>query len=301
MKMPEGWYAFVSPSELNLNRPTALRRMGMNWVVWRKSNGQWIAQKDQCPHRSARLSLGWVEGDCIRCPFHGFSFNDEGQCTYVPEIDRAAPGLKVETYHLIEKTDFLWIPWRNPQQKSPSWFDELDHSEFTYCQSRHRWANHFSRCVESQLDYVHLPFVHKNSIGKGFDPQRQVVWKLSPEALRVDLGPEGSGKGFFEFRFANVWRLVISEKMVQTLMFVPVDENETLIYARAYHKFTRIPILRQLIAWVSARIANPYILAQDQRVVLSQLAGDVREAEKDEMLLPSDRAIQAFRRWLNEK
>lgn len=301
MELPAGWYAFASPKELSPHRPHALRRFGEDWVVWRSANQGWIAQVDRCPHRSAKLSLGRIEGNCIECPFHGFQFNSQGLCTWVPEIKRDSPGLKIESSVLIEKHDFLWIHWGRNQGPSPSpeipWFSELESSDFTFSSHTGRWKKHFSRCVENQLDYAHLPFVHSNSIGRGFDPSRNVTWHLKDDSIRVYLGEEGPATGYFEFRYPNVWKLFISPKMVQTLMFVPVDENETWIYARAYHRFTRIPILREFIAWVSAQLVNPYILGQDRRVVLSQEPGDVRKAH-GEHLFPSDRAITAFRKWL---
>ncbi len=296
MKLPAGWYAFASPKELSWKKPNSLRRFGIDWVVWRSLNKTWVAQEDRCPHRSAKLSLGRIVGNCIECPFHGFRFDSEGICTFVPEIKRDSPGLKLESYVLTEKYNFFWINWGNSQSSEIPWFSELENGVFSYSSHTSCWKKHFSRCVESQLDYVHLPFVHSNSIGRGFDPSRSVTWKLQDSTIRVYLGDEGPTTGYFEFRYPNIWKLSISPKMVQTLMFVPVDENETWIYSRAYHCFTRVPILREWMAWFFAQITNPYILAQDRRVVLSQDPDDVRNAH-GERLFPSDRAIIAFRKW----
>ena len=299
MKLPSGWYAFADPKELSRSKPNRMRRFGMDWVVWRNSQGYWIAQRDACPHRSARLSLGKINKNCLICPFHGFRFNDQGVCVHVPEIQRGAPGLKLQSSALVERHGFLWMRWGETQAEGPHWFAELENSEFTYASSRHLWPTHFSRCVENQLDYAHLPFVHAKTIGRGVDPARPVPWVLSAESLRVHLGETEVGTNFFEFRFPNIWRLVVSPKMVQTLMFVPVDHEQTLIYTRSYQRFTRLPILRNLVAWASARLANPLILNEDLRVVLSQTPRDVRSLDLEETLLPSDRAIVAFRKWLS--
>lgn len=297
MKLPAGYYAFASPSELSAKKPNALRRLGMDWVVWQGEQGQWVAQSDRCPHRSARLSGGRVKNGQLECPFHGFCFDTTGTCTHVPELKRDAPGLKLRTTPLTLKYDFLWLPWQLEGNAQIPWFDELENPEFTYCCVKKNWKTHFSRCVENQLDYAHLPFVHSNSIGRGFDPSRKVTWDIQEKGIRVYLGENAPKTGFFEFHYPNVWQLHISNKMVQTLMFVPVDEQNTLIYARAYHRYTQIPVLRELIAWVSAHLANPYILAQDEKVVLTQEPRDVRDCT-DEHLFPSDRAILTFRKWL---
>ncbi len=53
-------------------------------------------------------------------------------------------------------------------EESPPWFEEIDNS-FEMAESVHEWPTHISRCVENQLDYAHLPFVHSNTIGKNFE------------------------------------------------------------------------------------------------------------------------------------
>jgi len=46
------------------------------------------------------------------------------------------------------------------------WFDSIDDS-FSYSTLRDLWATHYSRAIENQLDSVHVPFVHKTTIGRG--------------------------------------------------------------------------------------------------------------------------------------
>jgi phenylpropionate dioxygenase-like ring-hydroxylating dioxygenase large terminal subunit len=292
MNLPSGWYAFGSPREFSSKKPIAVQRFGLEMVVWRTKNGDWIAQEDRCPHRSAKLSLGWVsKNDCLTCPFHGFEFDPQGKCSFVPEIGRNAPGLKIQTWKLIERHGFLWIPWREPQTEGPNWFAELETENFSYGESSHVWKKHFSRCVENQLDFAHLPFVHRRTIGRGFDPKIQAGWELNDRSLRVNLRT-----GYFEFRFPNIWTLGISPRLHQTLMFVPVHETETRLYVRSYLAAPKILWLRQIAANIST-FFNRFILAEDHDVVMSQSPGDVTLAS-GEHLFPSDRAIQFFRNWL---
>ena len=299
MKLPKGCYVFSSVKGLSLKKPNSLKRFGVDWVVWRNQEGQWIAQKDRCPHRSARLSLGKIKGNCIECPFHGFRFDSSGGCSFVPEIGRSAPGVKIESHFLIDQYGYLWIYWGGNENQKINWFSELENSGFTSGTATQLWHTHFSRCVENQLDYAHLPFVHSNSIGKNFDPAIKMSWIFEKESIRGYLGMAGPSTGYFEFRYPNVWKLQISPNFAQTLAFVPVDEHSTLIYSRSYHRITQLPLIRQCIAWMSAKIANPYILSQDRRVVLDQAPVDVREAQ-DESLFPSDRGIIQFRAWLGK-
>ncbi len=64
------WYP-VAPSWQVANAPIGLTRLGEQLVVWRDQEGRVHALEDRCPHRGARLSLGWNLGDRVACWYHG--------------------------------------------------------------------------------------------------------------------------------------------------------------------------------------------------------------------------------------
>lgn len=300
MQLPPGWYVVGTPREFKGRGPHAVRRFGVDWVLWRNASQQWILQADRCPHRGARLSQGSFSSrsgneKCLACPFHGFEFDSTGECVHVPETGKAAPGLKVKTSPLVEKHGFLWMPWRSPVSTSPGiWFEDLSNQGFRYGELVRDWDVHFTRSVENQLDYAHLPFIHRTTIGRGFNPAVVADFNLDERALRVQFG--SGGGGYFEFRFGNIWQLFISKTYRQTLCFVPVDSGTTRLYLRSYVGFTPFPWLRQ---WL-ARLSMPFsavILGQDYRVVRGQTPRDVTQPNA-EILMRSDRAIHAFREWL---
>jgi phenylpropionate dioxygenase-like ring-hydroxylating dioxygenase large terminal subunit len=300
MQLPSGWYVVGTPREFRGRRPHTVRRFGVDWVLWRNSSQQWILQSDRCPHRGARLSQGEFthrngNGKCITCPFHGFEFDSEGECVHVPETGKAAPGLKLQTIHLVEKHGFLWMPWKAPTAPGPDiWFEDLCDKDFRYSEMVRDWDVHFTRSVENQLDYAHLPFLHRTTIGRGFNPAIAAEFTLDERALRVHLGSKGGG--YFEYRFGNIWQLFISQNYRQTLCFVPVDGGTTRLYLRSYAGFTPFSWIRQWIARLSMPF-NALILHQDYRVVRGQTPQDVTHPH-GEILLRSDRAIYAFREWL---
>lgn len=294
MGLPPGWYAIGTPREFRHRKLRAVRRFGRDWIIRQDRNNRWIAQEDLCPHRSARLSQGKIINDCVTCPFHGFQFDAHGKAAFVPEINRDAPGLRIETFELREAHGFLWIGWGGASGELP-WFEDLDR-HFTFASSIHVWPQHFTRCVENQLDYTHLPFVHATTIGRGFDPTLKAPCEATDRGALVRLGKSPDDPAGFEFRFPNVWMLTISRRFRQTIAFVPVDEGHTLIYLRTYQSFLRIPLLRQLVTQVMGPF-NTLILQQDYRVVVGQLPRDTREAGH-ERLMPSDAAIRHFRKWV---
>ena len=70
----EYWYPVAYSGEI-ADKPRAVRLLGDNYVVWRGKDGTLGCAVDECPHRAARLSQGWLEDGEIVCPYHGWAFN----------------------------------------------------------------------------------------------------------------------------------------------------------------------------------------------------------------------------------
>lgn len=148
---------------------------------------------------------------------------------------------------------------------------------------RGRWDAHYSRCIENQLDVVHLPFVHHNTIGRG---NRTVVNGPKVELIEgglitsadndVDQGQvprtaaESQIKGtYLEFLFPNIWMNHISDKPKVLIYFAPVDDENTILYVRFYSKVVGVGPVDALVAQLG-RVGNGIIERQDKRVVVTQ-------------------------------
>jgi phenylpropionate dioxygenase-like ring-hydroxylating dioxygenase large terminal subunit len=157
---------------------------------------------------------------------------------------------------------------------------------------------------------VHLPFVHKSTIGRGDKTLVNgpfVEWKDNLMTFYVknekDNGqtPEKPNeikdyqKLFsLQFQMPNIWQNRISEKVRILAAFAPVDEENTKIYLRFYQRFTHTPGLKQIINSLST-IMNKIILHQDRRVVLTQLPIK-SELSMGENLVQGDLPIIEFRK-----
>jgi phenylpropionate dioxygenase-like ring-hydroxylating dioxygenase large terminal subunit len=318
--IPNQWYAILESNEVKKGRPIGFTRMGEKMVAWRDSKGQLTVMSDLCPHRGAALSIGQLKGDCIQCPFHGFEYDMHGACKLVPANGRNAEppkAMHVRTYPTREAHHIIYIWWGEPRtdENYPllPWFANIG-DDMAYSTIRSHWKNHYGRAIENQLDVVHLPFVHYNTIGSGNNtlvngPTAKEI-KIQEGSYRIDLWvdnltdqgqrplkpsemPDPTRRPLIQFHFPNLWQNWLSDNFLVFLIFAPIDETNTMMYLRQYHK-VRFPLIRQIFEFL-AGLGNLYILNQDKRVVVTQ-----RPPRPDlgigELLIPGDHPIVMYRK-----
>ena len=76
------WYVAAWGQELDGPGPIGRTGIGEPIVLFRTPDGAVRALEDRCPHRHAPLSFGRVEGERLRCMYHGLTFSPEGVCSW---------------------------------------------------------------------------------------------------------------------------------------------------------------------------------------------------------------------------
>ena len=94
MFLKNRWYVACLSEELT-DRPLGRKILGEPVVLYRKADGTAAALEDRCCHRQAALSLGEIEGDNLRCGYHGLLFDGTGACIEVPSQKAIPPGAQV--------------------------------------------------------------------------------------------------------------------------------------------------------------------------------------------------------------
>ena len=319
--IPDQWYVVMDSSQVK-TKPVGVKRMGENLVFWRDHAGKVRCLRDKCAHRGAKLSGGKVVDGHLQCPFHGFKYDSSGHVILVPANGRKTPvpeHFKVNGYPTHEAHDFIWIWWGNnptAEVQPPHFFEDIDDS-FCYSTILDPWEAHYSRVIENQLDVAHLPFVHHNTIGRGgrtlVDGPR-MEWEGEDMFFvyvynRVDDGtpprkpdevptPDPSRDLRLEFIFPNLWQNHIEERMRIVAAFVPVDQEQTILYLRFYQKFMTLPVLRYLVGSVFGHL-NRIIAHQDRRVVVTQ-APKTSALKIGENLIQADHPVVAYRERRHE-
>jgi nitrite reductase (NADH) small subunit len=69
---------------------------GVTLAVFNAGGGRFHATSPLCPHEDGPLAEGWIEGDVVVCPWHGFDFElGTGQCRVDDELTIAVYKLRV--------------------------------------------------------------------------------------------------------------------------------------------------------------------------------------------------------------
>lgn len=284
------WYVILESKELKKLKPLRVIRFNEKLSLWRDEEGNVCCIADKCCHRGVSLSCGRIINGKLECPFHGFIYDKSGIVTMIPANGKNSPvpeTMNVKSYKTFEDAGLIWIWWGDEGKINgdPFFFKEL--KEFSYSSFKDNWNVHYSRAIENQLDVVHLPFVHKTTIGRGNKTlvngpvvirEKELITfyvnNIKDDGKTTPLKPAEikEYKNFFylQFHYPNIWQNFISDKIRAFAAFVPVDEDNTIIYIRYYQKLIKIPLLKQLMNY-TGKIASVVILRQDKRVVITQL------------------------------
>src|SRR4051812_33960883 len=125
------WYVAAFSADLKPGKCLARRYLNEPVVLFRTESGAISALVDRCSHRAMPLSEGHVEGNIIRCAYHGLEFTTNGACARITGQDRIPAAANVRSYPVVERDDIVWI-WmgdpaladagkitRNPEHSDP--------------------------------------------------------------------------------------------------------------------------------------------------------------------------------------
>ena len=172
--------AASSPDSSNSAGPLGVQLCGESLVVVDLGAGP-VAMRDRCPHRSTRLSLGWVDeapsGAALQCAYHGWRWDAEGRCAGIPSMPQARPGAglparRVPVYETQERYGLVWVRlepgWPTQIPACPGYDDETMRA---VPGAPYTWPVGVERRVENFTDLAHFAWVHDGSLGRRDHPE----------------------------------------------------------------------------------------------------------------------------------
>lgn len=163
------WYMAAFSKEIS-REPMERTLLNKPVVMYRKEDGTPVAMYGLCPHRYFPLAKGRLEGDAIKCGYHGFTFADNGDCIDIPSQGTAAQFCQ-PVYPLEERGPVCWI-WLGDLDKCDKNlippYDEigLDQPDWHYSSENYFHLEGRSQLlVDNLMDLTHLPYVHHHIPG----------------------------------------------------------------------------------------------------------------------------------------
>jgi phenylpropionate dioxygenase-like ring-hydroxylating dioxygenase large terminal subunit len=161
------WLPALQPSELPERDcpPIRFRILSEDLVAFRDTNGDVGFLTKNCPHRGASLFFGRNEEAGLRCVYHGWKFDTEGNCVDMPSEpieSNFKAKVTATAYPAAEHGGIIWI-YMGPKDKQP----ELP--QFDWCMQPptpkltiYKWMqdSNYTQSVEGQIDTAHIGFLH---------------------------------------------------------------------------------------------------------------------------------------------
>ena len=302
------------------DKPFGVRVLGRDIVLVRLA-GKVRAFYDLCVHRGTALSLGSVEGDYLRCAYHGWVYDCAGKCVEIPSVPGLDPPSKAQLteYKCAEAAGFIYVCFvdepRFPLPENPY----LDDPAFRVLQEpTFDWRCSAARRMENVMDFAHFPFVHDGILGLKERPAvaEHAIEKTDSE-VRVEIWmdePSGSGKNvstdpdreftpakknyrlFMPFTGMNIQTFDSVGTYVLIWAFTPVDEKTTRTHTYLMRDFNKDEETDAEI-----RRAGDLIVGDDKPIVESQRPEELPFDITAELhIRNADKVSIAYRSWLYE-
>jgi phenylpropionate dioxygenase-like ring-hydroxylating dioxygenase large terminal subunit len=166
---PDYWYPLALSSEIAAGKARATRFAGQPLVIVRTASNRVFTLDDRCAHRQVPLHAGVVEGESLRCGYHGWAYDCSGRCVSVPYLDkdRTLPN-GVRAYPTREAYGLVFAFMGNAGLANSVPFPEIP----TFADPRYktRYLNrtvdaHYSFMHENLMDMNHQ-FLHRRLMGR---------------------------------------------------------------------------------------------------------------------------------------
>jgi phenylpropionate dioxygenase-like ring-hydroxylating dioxygenase large terminal subunit len=155
-------------------------------VVYRKEDGTPIALADRCCHKSAKLSAGRLEGDCVRCMYHGLKFDTSGRCIEIPGQDKIPPTACVASFPVVQSGSWIWVWMGDPAKADTDLIPRtiaFDDPSWNLRRSSMDYKANYQLINDNLTDFSHLSFVHPKSFGAS-----PTFAAVRPTVKRIDRG-----------------------------------------------------------------------------------------------------------------
>ena len=289
------WYVVAGSDELKTG--TVLRRkvLGEWLAVYRGADGRAAVLQDRCMHRNAPLSKGLVVVNNLRCPYHGWEYDCDGQVVAIPSEGadfKCTRGRKVKPFATREQDGYVYTcldaeaakvnqPFEMPRYGAPGWRS---------IRLVNRFNNNVTNCAENFIDIPHTVFVHTGVFRTEAKQKIDANIRRVDGKVHVEYTNETSNLGWFawflnpsggefihrdNFYMPNVTGVEYDfgegrtgkRALYITSQSVPCEDDDTLVYTDLTYNFG-------IWSWFAKpilRYQGQYVIDQDIVALAEQM------------------------------
>ena len=314
------------------DKPKNVRVLGEDLILFRDKSGRTGLVYPHCAHRGTSLYYGKVDEQGIRCCYHGWHFDVQGNCLNQPcepNGGRAREAKRQPWYPVQEQYGLIWAymgpPERKPVLPRYECLENLDEGEFLEADDSSiggggpqiipcNWLQHY----ENLVDPFHVVILHSGFSGTQFVPEMAVMpdvhWETTDLGVRtISLRTLPDGKTLRRISEAGLptLRVIPSPRLgrngaggrVESLGWVlPIDDHHFRIYVvgrvREVGELGRMRTRMNGKLWEEMTEEEHQLYPNDIEAMVSQ---GVIAKHSEEHLATSDRGIVMLRRLLRQQ
>jgi phthalate 4,5-dioxygenase oxygenase subunit len=253
--MREYWIPALMSSELAEpdSDPVRIRLLGEDLIAFRDTNGNVGIMDNFCPHRRASMFFGRNEECGLRCVYHGWKFDVNGDCVDMPSEPAESnfkDKVKIKAYECQERNGIIWT-YMGTREKTPA-LPELEANmrpdrDYTIALTM-RNCN-WMQALEGDIDTAHLGFLHLGSADpKALVPGSVDYYTVNVRHPKYNVMDTDYGVTYAAYRPAEddstYWRFAnyllpfytqiptgTLGLMVRFRAWVPIDDTHTMFWS----------------------------------------------------------------------
>jgi phenylpropionate dioxygenase-like ring-hydroxylating dioxygenase large terminal subunit len=232
--------------------PVRVKLLGEDLVAFRDTNGRVGLLDEYCPHRLTSMFLGRNEECGLRCVYHGWKFDVDGNCVDMPNEpadSRFKDKIKLLSYPVVELGGVIWA-YMGPADKRPDppgmeWLRAPENQRFV--SKTHEYCN-YVQAIEGGIDTVHSSFLHNNNLDNTRSLKRDTAPRLEVERTGYGFryaGIRQAGEQDYVrmYQFVMPFQQFRSQRvnfdagggeadvpLLKGHMWVPMDDHNTMVF-----------------------------------------------------------------------
>ena len=283
------WQPVSCSHELAIGQALPVRLMGEYFTLYRGESGTPYLVGPRCAHRGTQLAVGSVEGECIRCFYHGWKYDGSGQCNEQPaEGQSFAEKVRIPGYPVKEYIGLIFAYVGQGEPPPPPRYARFESPDISLdVAGLRRICNYFNN-LDNSLDNAHVRFVHRRHrdaaadhivLGDPIISVEESEWGIK----RYVKYPDGKDLTFFfgmpNINFINGQVVDPVIKRADVMVFkVPVDDESHIHFEARAIALTG----ERGRAWIEERRQKRAEAERDRpELVRAILAGKLRLSDID--------------------